>query len=142
MSFFRRAVGGEYEAGSGDRLERLLGQMAKNKLIDRTRQELAAKRGGDRVELADEVDAPAGGPTPSQAAMAREEAEAVRDRFTPDEWAVVVLRAVEGLAWAEAGARLGTTADAARVRFDRAVQRVRNERGAGADGRRPGGSGD
>jgi len=54
----------------------------------------------------------------------RAEVRLAMELLDPDERRVVLLRQWEGLEFAEVGARLGLTADAARMRFQRALPRL------------------
>lgn len=63
-------------------------------------------------------------PTPATVAVGREEAAALDlalESLTPDERAVILLRNRDHLAWEIVGARLGRSADAARMQWKRAI---------------------
>ena len=69
-------------------------------------------------------------PTPSVQLMADEQLQRLRDAIArlPDDYRqVVALRYQEGLAFEEVGRRLGRTADAARMLWMRAVERLKQE---------------
>ena len=70
---------------------------------------------------------PTPGPSPSQEAQRREAAALVADALAeldPDDREVVILRNLHELEWNEIGERTGRSADAARMRWARAMQRV------------------
>jgi RNA polymerase sigma-70 factor (ECF subfamily) len=70
---------------------------------------------------------PANGPTPSQEAQRRELGALVADALAelePEDREVVILRNLHELEWGEIGERTGRSADAARMLWARAVQRV------------------
>jgi RNA polymerase sigma-70 factor (ECF subfamily) len=70
---------------------------------------------------------PAQGPTPSQEAQRRELGALVADALAelePEDREVVILRNLHELEWGEIGERTGRSADAARMLWARAVQRV------------------
>ncbi len=75
-----------------------------------------------------QIAAPA--PTPSVALMSAEQAERLRvaiDRLPPDYRQVMTLRYFDGLAFDEVGRRMGRSADAARMLWARAVERLKND---------------
>ncbi len=74
----------------------------------------------------------AGGPSPSGQAMAHEQAQALQEALQrlPDEYRqALALRHQEHLSFEEIGARLGRTANAARLLWLRAVERLQRELG-------------
>ena len=106
-------------------LIRLLVTMARNKLASAARREHRKKRdyrrtGGDEEALAAVVGSD---PTPSQMLEGRDLIEQVRARLTEDECSLADLRG-EGLTWEEIAVQLGGTAQARRVQFGRAIDRV------------------
>ena len=69
-------------------------------------------------------------PTPSVAAVSAEQAQRLRaaiDRLPDDYRRVLALRYSDGLAFDEVGRRLGRSADAARMLWARAVERLKHE---------------
>jgi RNA polymerase sigma-70 factor (ECF subfamily) len=69
-------------------------------------------------------------PTPSVQVMADEQARRLRDAIArlPDDYRqVMALRYQEGMAFEEVGRRLGRSADAARMLWARAVERLKHE---------------
>jgi RNA polymerase sigma-70 factor (ECF subfamily) len=69
-------------------------------------------------------------PTPSVAVMSAEQTDLLRtaiDRLPEDYRQVMMLRYVDGLAFDEVGRRLGRSADAARMLWARAVERLKHE---------------
>jgi RNA polymerase sigma-70 factor (ECF subfamily) len=84
--------------------------------------------GSGRAVRPSEIAGPA--PTPSVAAMSAEQADLLRraiDRLPADYRQVMTLRYMDGLAFDEIGRRLGRSADAARMVWARAVERLKNE---------------
>jgi RNA polymerase sigma-70 factor (ECF subfamily) len=85
--------------------------------------------GSDRGVHPSQIAAPV--PTPSVAAMSAEEAQRLRaaiDRLPDDYRLVMTLRYTEGLAFDEVGRQLGgRSADAARMLWARAVERLKHE---------------
>jgi RNA polymerase sigma-70 factor, ECF subfamily len=74
----------------------------------------------------------AGNPSPSQEAIAREEAERFAralERLPDDHRRVILLRYQEGQPFEEIGRRLGRTPNAARMLWLRAVERLKKELG-------------
>jgi RNA polymerase sigma-70 factor (ECF subfamily) len=79
----------------------------------------------DRSSHALERLLPAGGPTPSHAAAARERGVLLAQALAtlpPDQQEVVVLRSLHGRDWGDVGRLTGRTSDAARVMWGRAVR--------------------
>jgi RNA polymerase sigma-70 factor (ECF subfamily) len=132
---------GQFQGGTEDDLLQWLRRLLLNNLTDFTRR----YRATDKRQVAREVPLEPGdassaglgelageGATPSGAALAREQVEAVQEalgRLPEDYRRVIVLRYQEGLPFEEIGGRLGLTANAARKLLLRAVQRVRQELG-------------
>lgn len=122
--------------GSAAAFRRLLAQIVENMLRDR--HDFWARRRRDQAReqsLPDDsvllLDARARTATsPSRAAVRNEEAALLRlamDLLDPDDRAALVLREYEGLPFADVGARLGITENAARMRFQRALGRLAGE---------------
>jgi RNA polymerase sigma-70 factor, ECF subfamily len=87
-----------------------------------------AMGGGDRAVRLSQIAGPA--PTPSMAAMSSEQGQRLRaaiDRLPDDYRQVMSLRYSEGLAFEEVGRKLGRSADAARMLWARAVERLKHE---------------
>ena len=124
-SFFVRTAAGQYDLEDPAQLVRLLERMARNKLADAARRENRQKRDHRRAGADGEVLAGVAGddPSPSRMAAGRELLGQVRVRLTADEQQLADLRA-EGLTWEEIAARVGGTAQARRVQFGRAIDRV------------------
>jgi RNA polymerase sigma-70 factor (ECF subfamily) len=84
--------------------------------------------GGERAIHLSQIAGPT--PTPSVAAMSAEQAQRLRaamDRLPADYRQVMTLRYSEGLAFDEVGRRIGRSADAARMLWARAVERLKHE---------------
>jgi len=133
-SFFVRAALGQYEVDHPEQLVRLLQAMARNKVVNRVERERAGQRDYRRTAAGDvrEVAAAAPGPTPSWVAANRELLEDARRRLSPEERHLLELRE-DGRGWAEIAAELGGSPQALRKRLERAVERVADELGLGAE---------
>ncbi len=136
-SFFVRASLGQYDLDRPDQLLRLLAAMARNKLTDQIDRQRAARRDNRRTTdpgsaAIDPADPAA---SPSEQVAAKDLAEEVRRRLTPDERVLADLRG-RGLEWAEVAAEVGGNAEAHRKHYLRALDRVAAELGlaAGEDG--------
>jgi RNA polymerase sigma-70 factor, ECF subfamily len=84
--------------------------------------------GGERAVRLSQIAGPA--PTPSMAAMSAEQGQRLRaaiERLPADYRRVMTLRYTEGLAFDEVGRRIGRSADAARMLWARAVERLKHE---------------
>jgi RNA polymerase sigma factor (sigma-70 family) len=109
----------------------LLGKILENNLRDKSRRRSAQKRGGDlQVPATDSILdlAPARGtPSPVEAAASEEYRAWVQLALTmlsPEDRRVLELRRLDEQAFAEVGAELGISADAARMRFNAAMPRL------------------
>ncbi|HEY1377109.1 MAG TPA: sigma-70 family RNA polymerase sigma factor [Gemmataceae bacterium] len=110
------------------KLGRRYGTTAKRQLS----REVSLDAGGRCVHPS-QIAAPV--PTPSVAVASAEQTERLRaaiDRLPGDYRRVMALRYTDGLAFDEVGRRLGRSADAARMLWARAVERLKHEL-AGAD---------
>jgi RNA polymerase sigma-70 factor (ECF subfamily) len=134
-SFFVRTAAGQYDLDRPEQMLALLVKMAQNKLVSAARRSLAQQRDLRRsrplneAELA-EVEDPS--PTPSQNLEGRDLLERFRRRLSEEERRLADLRS-QGLSWPEIAAHLGGTAQARRVQFSRAVERVSREMGLDGD---------
>jgi RNA polymerase sigma-70 factor (ECF subfamily) len=124
-SFFVRTAAGQYDLDDPSELMRLLVAMARNKLASAARREHRQKRDQRRATAAaDDLIGLAGSErTPSAIVANRELLGEVRRRLTDDERALADLRG-QGLNWEEIAVRVGGTAQARRVQFSRAIDRV------------------
>jgi RNA polymerase sigma-70 factor (ECF subfamily) len=125
-NFFVRAASGQFELNTPGQLVKLLVTMARNKLINHTHQQRAARRDYRRradIEAADPSDS---GPSPSRVVAYRELLQKVRSGLAPDERRLADLRAA-GRSWAEVAAEVGGHPDALRFRLTRALDRVAQE---------------
>ena len=138
-SFFVRTALGQFELETPEQLLKLLATMTRNKLVNQTRGLRAARRDFRRVEtdadargsdsnsVVGKIEGLAGsGPTPSRVVSARELLEEARQRFVPEEFALLERRQ-QGCGWAEIAAEQGTTPEAVRKRLTRAIDRVAQE---------------
>lgn len=125
-TFFVRAAAGQFDLESPNDLVRLLVTVTRNKLASAARKARAGKRDVRRQAAGDtgQFDRIAGAdPSPSRQVAAADLLNHVLEHLTPDERALVALRA-EGLGWDEVAARVGGTGQARRVQLARALARV------------------
>lgn len=130
-NFFARMTLGQFDLESPAQVRQLLVAMARNRLNDWVRRQQAQRRDQRReVALLEGDAAPAGNAdgTPSQQVSAAELIRECRKRLTIDELQIVQQR-IDGKSWGEIGQQLGLTADAARRRHARAIERVTQEMG-------------
>ena len=127
-SFFVRTAAGQYDLDDPSELVRLLVTMARNKLASAARNEHRQKRDQRRATGdSDDLVCIAGSErTPSAVIADRELLGEVRRRLTEDERLLADLRA-QGLNWEEIATRVGGNAQARRVQFSRAMDRVARE---------------
>jgi RNA polymerase sigma-70 factor (ECF subfamily) len=129
-----------FRGGTEDELLAWLRRLLLNNLADFTRRYRATGRRQLDREVAPAGDSSAepggglvaAGPSPSSAAAAGEEAEAVLrvlDRMPEEYRRVIVLRYQDGRPFEEIGNELGLTANAARKLLLRAIERVQAELG-------------
>ena len=107
--------------GPGQLVEWLL-TVARNRRNERARQAATAKRGGKHIDLGFEVLAavPTGVQSPSAASADRDLIKMILDRLNPEERQIAEARS-EGVSWAELADLAGTSSEALRKRFHRAV---------------------
>ena len=134
LSFFVRAAAGQYELEQPEQLLKLLVTMARNKLASAARREHSQRRDhrrttGDPAAL-DQV--AASEPSPSQVVAGRELLEEFRCRLSAEEQQLSELRG-RGLTWDAIADQLGGTAQARRVQFARAADRILRELGLEED---------
>lgn len=124
-SFFVRTAAGQYDLDDPGQLVRLLVTMTRNKLASNARHENRQKRDHRRTGRDEDALAAVARtePTPSRMLEGRDLLEQVRARLTEDECVLADLRG-EGLTWEEIAVRIGGTAQARRVQFSRAIDRV------------------
>ncbi|MFO0845636.1 MAG: sigma-70 family RNA polymerase sigma factor [Gemmataceae bacterium] len=128
-SFFVRVASGQYDLGTPAQLLRLLTTMARNKLLNQARQQLAARRDARLVtdDVADH-DLIVNAPGPEQLAEARELLQEVHRRLAPDELRLVELRN-QGHDWAAVAKVVGGNPVALRQKLHRALARVARQVG-------------
>jgi len=132
--FFIRTALGQFDLAQPEQLVRLLATMAQNRLINFAKKQRAGRR-DVRQQLAADVGSlglPDRAETPSQIAQGRDLIEQFHARLTPEERQIVEARA-KGEGWAGIAKTTGETADAARMRFSRAVSRIKKELGVDDD---------
>jgi len=129
-SFFIRAAVGEFEIDDPRQLVPLLVGMARNKLAEQVRFHQRGRRDVRRVEGVDAgIDfQPTPEESPSQVVARRELLEVFRSRLSEEERAIADLRS-QGLDWAAVSASMGSTPEARRKQFSRAIARVERELG-------------
>jgi RNA polymerase sigma-70 factor (ECF subfamily) len=129
-SFFVRAAAGQYELKTPQQLLALLATMARNKLHSQARRHQTLSR--DRRRAApgglDEEGLVDPGHSPSGEVDARDLLNEVRRRLTPDEQRLMDLRN-QGHEWAAIAEQVGGSADSARVRLRRALDRIAEQLG-------------
>jgi RNA polymerase sigma-70 factor (ECF subfamily) len=131
-SFFVRAALGQYELRTPEQLMNLLVSMCRRKVADAAREAGAARRdyrreqGGER-----EVQAIAGGTTPSQEVAGAELLVEFRKRLSAEERQLAEQRAA-GLEWNEIADQRGDSPEALRKQLARAIDRVAQELGLGS----------
>jgi RNA polymerase sigma-70 factor (ECF subfamily) len=128
-SFFVRAASGQYQLDQQEDLPKLLTTMARNKLKMLVRNQCAQRRDQRRVQAGvDALDLAAPEATASRQLAARDLLEAVHQRLSPEERALVEYRN-QGLKWDDIARRLDGNPDALRLKLARALDRVALELG-------------
>lgn len=128
-SFFARTSLGQYDLETPERLVSLLVVMTRNKVAAAARRQHSQRRDARRAAPADELaEAVDPGPSPSEQISGQELVERFRSSFSDEESRIAELRK-EGLNWGEVANRLGGTAQARRVQFARAVDRISQQLG-------------
>jgi RNA polymerase sigma factor (sigma-70 family) len=125
-SFFVRVTLGQFELAGSHDLVKLLGRMARNKVVSQGRKQQAGRRDRRRAapgaaEAAAEVPAP--GPSPSELISRGELLQRARALLTAEERRLADLKA-QGRGWDEIARELGGAPNALRMRLTRAVSRV------------------
>jgi RNA polymerase sigma-70 factor (ECF subfamily) len=134
-SFFVRAAAGQYDLDRPEQLLALLVKMTRNKLVSAARRAQAGQRDLRRnsahseVELA-QVEDP--GPTPSRMLEGQDLLARFQRGLTEEERRLADLRS-QGMTWPQIAEHVGGTAQARRVQFSRAVERVTREMGLDGD---------
>lgn len=131
-SFFVRTALGQYDLDTPEQLLRLLATMARHKLADQVDRQRAGCRDNRRTDetAGNRFDAADPGPTPSREVAASDLLAEVRRRLSPEERQVADLRH-QGCDWDRIAAEFGSTAEAQRKRYARAIDRVAAELGIG-----------
>jgi RNA polymerase sigma factor (sigma-70 family) len=128
-NFFLRLAEGQFELRTPEQVQRLLRVMAGNRLLDHHRRQTAARRAADAVPLGETVDLPNDSAAdPTRTVEARDLVEALRARLSADERRILDVW-MQGEDWPEVARQLGSTAEAVRKRFTRAIDRVVHEMG-------------
>jgi RNA polymerase sigma factor (sigma-70 family) len=128
--FFARAALGQFDLDRPGQLFKLLATMARNKILNHARAQRAARRDQRRVQAGDGALRNVAGPeaAPERVVAGRELLQEVRRRLTEDERDLADQR-VLGRGWAELAAERGTSPEALRKRYARALDRVGQEVG-------------
>jgi RNA polymerase sigma-70 factor (ECF subfamily) len=129
-SFFLRAALGRYDLDSPEDLLKLLTAMAHHKLTNEQKRYEAERRDlrRDAPQPAEEHEAIASGPSPSQYIAARELLARVQQELSAEERRLLELRQ-EGRAWAEVAILVGGTPEGVRKQYTRAIERVAQQLG-------------
>src|SRR5262249_34764183 len=129
-SFFVRAALGQYELERPEQLLRLLVDMSRKKLVDRAREQAAARRDYRRTPAGgqDVAEVAAADPSPSRPVAARELLQQFRDRLSEDDRRLADQRA-SGREWSQIAIERGGSPEALRKRLSRAVDRVARDLG-------------
>jgi len=127
-SFFVRVAAGQYDIEQPEQLVKLLGAVARNKLVCQSRAQQRQRRDYRRNEggIADEEQMVDQNPSPSVQIASRELLERAERLLSPDERALVESRK-EGLEWNVIAERQGGTPEALRKKLARAVDRVAHQ---------------
>jgi RNA polymerase sigma-70 factor (ECF subfamily) len=120
-NFFVKVMGGSFDLDEPSQLVRLLVTMARNKLVDRTRQPSHRKETAADPGLLDALVGPE--KSPSHIIAHEELVRALHEQLTVEERQIAEQRAA-GREWAAIAADLGGTADSVRKRLERAIARV------------------
>ncbi len=135
-SFFVRLSTGELRLDDSRQLMGLLVVMARHKLCDLARKQGALRRQGFRDAVRDQAtlnSIPQAGNDPAEMVAGQEILNAVCGKLAVDEQTMFGMR-LAGCDWGEIAAQCQTTAEAARKRMTRAVDRAARE--LGLEGRR------
>jgi RNA polymerase sigma-70 factor (ECF subfamily) len=128
-SFFARTALGQYDLETPERLIGLLVAMTRNKVAAAARWQQSQRRDARRVAPAEELAEVADpGPSPSEQVSCRELLEQFRASLSAEESQIARLRN-DGLNWAEVASQLGGSAQARRVQFARAMERISQQMG-------------
>ena len=124
-NFFVRAAAGQFEIEGPKQLLNLLAVMARNRLAGAARRQRAARRDIRRLERPGLSDHDWADPEPpaSRLVAGQELLQEFQRRLTAEERQLADLRS-SGRTWPEIAGEVGGTADALRIRFGRAVDRV------------------
>ncbi|QDU35954.1 ECF sigma factor [Maioricimonas rarisocia] len=126
-SLLVRLSNGQFDIDDRRDLERLFARIVRNKVNLQFRRHLAARRDVRRLRSLDTQgaadDVPGTESSPSEAMGLAEMVARAREQLSDEELQVAAWRKA-GDSWEVIGQRLETSADAARKRFERAIQRV------------------
>jgi RNA polymerase sigma-70 factor (ECF subfamily) len=124
-NFFVRVAAGQFDLEQPRQLLRLLATMARNRLLNHARDELAARRDRRRQEdnsnTLDQAADP--GASPSRIAMGKELLERVEQQLDPQE-RLLLQRRLEGHEWQQIAAEMKASPEALRKKLARALDRI------------------
>jgi RNA polymerase sigma factor (sigma-70 family) len=129
-SFFVRSAVGEYDLGDPKQLIRLLVTMTQNKVASAARREYQQKRDQRRTTSNEEamLGVMQRGETPSQIVAGQELISKAKGLLADEERQMAELRG-QDKTWEEIALIMGGTAQARRVQFSRAIDRVTHSMG-------------
>src|SRR5262249_47088675 len=129
-SFFVRAALGQFDLDRPSRLLKLLRYMTRNKVEGARRWHQAERRNPERLDPREvgAVAPPSQPATPNRETANRELLLKVEELLTDEERQLADLRG-QGYTWPAVARQLGGTADARRMQFDRALDRVTRQLG-------------
>jgi RNA polymerase sigma factor (sigma-70 family) len=133
-SFFVRLALGQYEFETSEDLIRLLGSMARNKIVDKGRRVEREGQADQRVPLAElpETALASREATPSQKLVVQELIQEARRRLSPEERQLLEWRE-QGLEWGDIAGRVGDPPETLRKRLARASALVARQLGLAED---------
>jgi RNA polymerase sigma factor (sigma-70 family) len=133
-SFFVRLALGQYEFETPEDLIRLLGSMARNKIVDKGRRVEREGQADQRVPLAElpETALASREGTPSQKLVVQELIQEARRRLSPEERQLLEWRE-QGLEWDDIAGRVGDPPETLRKRLARASALVARQLGLAED---------
>lgn len=130
-NFFQRAADGQFEMDRPDQVRNLLLAMARNKLLDKVREQQAECRDMRRVQPTDSDvmgGVPGSDETPSRILAQRELLEQVHSQLSAEDRYLAEQRAL-GRDWADLAGECGKSPDALRKQLARSLRRVAQQLG-------------
>jgi RNA polymerase sigma-70 factor (ECF subfamily) len=130
-NFFQRAADGQFEMEKPEQVLHLLLTMARNKLLDKVREQQAECRDVRRMQPADSDiigEVPGTDETPSRILANRELLEQIHSHMSAEDRYLAEQRAL-GRDWADLAAECGKSPDALRKQLARTMSRVAKQMG-------------